>query len=88
MTLGASVTSRYWSAVKRNDCAGALAVIREVDAPWFDHVMTYRGGFDAAMHGAMELQGLCGRWRRPPYCSLSDAEMERLSETHQKLGVS
>jgi hypothetical protein len=41
--------------------------------------MTYTGGFDAAMHGAMELLGLCGRWRRKPYYSLSDAEMDRLS---------
>jgi 4-hydroxy-tetrahydrodipicolinate synthase len=87
MTLGAKVMTRYWSAVKGNDRAAALKVIREVDAPWFDHVMTYQGGFDAAMHGAMELQGLCGRWRRPPYHSLTDSQMEHLNEFQKKIGL-
>jgi len=85
-TLNPAIASRYWSAVKQDDRDGALAVIRDVDAPFFDHVMTYTGGFDAAMHGAMELLGLCGRWRRKPYYSLSDAEMERLGEFQNKIG--
>jgi len=78
-TLNSAITSRYWSAVKRNDRDGALAIVRGIDAPFFDHVMTYTGGFDAAMHGMMELAGLCGRWRRKPYYSLSDTEMEKLA---------
>jgi len=36
-------------------------------------------GFDAALHGVMELAGLAKRWRRPPFTSLDDAEMEKLS---------
>jgi len=78
-TLNPAITVRYWSAVKRDDREGALAIVRNIDAPFFDHVMTYTGGFDAAMHGMMELAGLCQRWRRKPYYSLSDAEMERLA---------
>jgi hypothetical protein len=29
-------------------------------------------------HGAQEIFGIAGRWRRGPYHSLSDAEMEQL----------
>ncbi len=29
-------------------------------------------------HGAQEVFGIAERWRRPPYLSLTDPEMERL----------
>jgi len=29
-------------------------------------------------HGAQEVFGIAKRWRRPPYASLTDEEMERL----------
>jgi 4-hydroxy-tetrahydrodipicolinate synthase len=79
-TLHPAVTAKYWSAIERGDRDTALAVVREIDAPYFDHLMTYTGGFDAGMHGMMELAGLCGRWRRKPYYSLSDEEMEKLAD--------
>ncbi len=44
----------------------------------FDAIMDPRGGFDAGIHGIMELCGLCKRWRRAPYVSLSDGEVEAL----------
>lgn len=84
-TLNPTITSRYWSAVKRGDRDAALAIVRDIDAPFFEHVMTYSGGFDAAMHGMMELAGLCGRWRRRPYYTLSDGEMEKLAGFHQSM---
>jgi four helix bundle protein len=34
------------------------------------------GGFDASLHGMREMYGLGTRWRRKPYYSLSDADME------------
>ncbi|MBI4025349.1 MAG: hypothetical protein HY360_10250 [Verrucomicrobia bacterium] len=35
-------------------------------------------GLIASMHGLFELAGIAGRWRRPPYHSLTDPEMTRL----------
>ncbi len=87
LTLCPGVAHKYWSAAKQNDRHGALAIIRDIDVPWFDHVMSYQGGFDSAMHGTMELTGLCGRWRRPPYYSLSDAEIERLADFQKRIRV-
>jgi len=54
----------------------------------FDLIMKSPGGFDAAIHGILELKGLAQRWRRPPYYSLSDPEMEKLSDALEKNGWS
>lgn len=78
MTFKPDIAHRYWNAIVTQDWGGARAIVRDVDVPLFDHVMGYPGGFDAAMHGIMELYGICGRWRRPPYHSLTDAELEKL----------
>ena len=45
------------------------------------------GGFDAGIHGVLELAGICGRWRRPPYYSLSDAELEKLETELRNKGI-
>jgi hypothetical protein len=39
-----------------------------------------RRGFDTGIHGALEIFGVCQRWRRLPYYSLSNAEMEKLAD--------
>jgi len=80
ITFAPEIAHRYWSAVQGGDIAAAVRIIRDQDLPYFQHAMASQGGFDAVIHGAMELAGICGRWRRPPYYSLSDGEMERLAE--------
>ncbi len=37
--------------------------------------------------GVFELAGICKRWRKPPYYSLADEEMEMLNEELIKLGI-
>jgi len=46
--------------------------------PLFDYIKGFKGSFDAAMHGILELYGIASRYRRPPYHSLTDAQMEEL----------
>ena len=79
-TLAPEISRRYWAAIQAGDLETARRIVREIDAPVFDHIVRYAGGFDASIHGMMELAGLCGRWRRPPYHSLTDAEMDQLRE--------
>jgi len=69
---------RYWNAVEAGDLKAAVAVIRDYDMPLFDHILGYEGSFDAAMHGILELFGVAQRYRRPPYHTLTDEQMERL----------
>jgi len=69
----------YWRAIQAKDLATAVRIIRDCDNPFFDFIIGMPGSFDAAMHGVLELHGIAGRWRRKPYYSLSDAEMEKLA---------
>ena len=79
LTFKPEVAHRYWNAWQSGNLKESVGVIRDIDMPFFDFIAGFTGGFDAAMHGVLELYGLAGRWRPRPYHSLSDAEMERLA---------
>lgn len=87
LTFAPAITYRYWDAIEVGDMAAAAEVIRRCDMPWFDHARSIEGGFDAAIHGAMELAGICARWRRAPYHSLSDRQMEQLADTMREISA-
>ena len=74
------ISYRYWQAVQTGDWAAARAVVRDYDIPLFDTFAALPGGVDAGIHGALELFGICERWRRPPYYSLNDEEMELVAD--------
>ncbi len=76
-TYRPDVANRYWDAMKTNNLAEAREIVRSIDQPFFEHIMAYSGGFDACMHALAEIRGFAGRWRRAPYHSLTDEEMER-----------
>ena len=87
LTFAPEITWKYWNAVQEKDLEAARAVIRDYDMPFFDFLPTFTGGWNAAVHGTLELFGVCGRWRRPPYYSLEDTEMERLAEFFRDKGL-
>lgn len=78
LTFRPDIAHRYWNAWREGRLAEAVAVVRDIDMPFFDFITAHRGGFDAALHGILETHGLAERWRPLPYASLDDAEMERL----------
>lgn len=78
LTFKPEVAHRYWAAIQGGDLSAAAAIVRDVDMPFFDLICGMTGGFDAGIHGVMEIFGLCGRWRPRPYHSLTDVEMEDL----------
>lgn len=78
MNFKPDISHRYWHAVQANDRDDALAVMKGIELPLEDFCATFPGGRDAAIHGLMELFDVCPRWRRLPYHSLTDAEMDRL----------
>jgi len=87
VTFKPEIARRYWAALERADLEGAVGVIRDYDLPFFKAVSECRGGFDAGIHGVLELAGICGRWRRPPYHSLTDEELERLAAALKEAGI-
>ncbi len=80
MTFKPEIAWRYWRAIQAEDLPAARAVIRDYDIPLFDYITKSEGSFDAAMHGIYELFGLAKRYRRPPYHSLTDAQMRDLAD--------
>ena len=81
------VVHRYWKAIEEEDLDEARAVIRDVDMPYFDQLMKLPSGWNAGMHGTLELFGMAGRWRRKPYCTITDAEMEDLKAFFSGIGL-
>lgn len=73
------IAHRYWEAIRAKDISAAAAIIRDYDMPLFDFISKMQGGFDAAIHGIFECFGIARRWRRQPYYSLNDEEMETLT---------
>lgn len=85
ITFKPEVTHNYWDAIEAQDLGKARAVIKNYDMPLFDFLDSLQGGCDAGLHGVTELFGLCKRWRRKPYYSLNDEEMERLKDFLKRL---
>ena len=79
------VAQAYWRAIQANDLAAAASIIEAYDVPWFDLAFTLDGNFDAMFHASQEVFGIGGRWRRAPYHSLTDAEMERVRAMYAAL---
>ncbi len=80
VTFAPQITQAYWKAVQAGELGAAAGVIRDYDMPYFDYVLKVEGSFDAALHGTYELFGLAQRWRRPPYHTLTDEQMDELSQ--------
>ena len=81
------IAHRYWAAIGSGSLAAAAAIINQYDMPLFDYTGGLRGGFDAGLHGALELFGVAQRWRRKPYHSLTDEEMEGLADFFRGLDL-
>jgi 4-hydroxy-tetrahydrodipicolinate synthase len=77
----------YWNAVTGGDFKTAAAIIEKYDMPLFEILHRCPGGFDAGIHAWGELCGIYKRWRRPPYHSLTDTEMESLAESLRAIAV-
>ena len=86
VSFHAPVTRQYWDAVGRSDWTAAAKIIAEHDWPFFEYIGGLTGGFDAGMHGLLELTGIAGRWRRKPFYSLKDQELEGLKAFCQSHG--
>ncbi len=77
----------YWRAAQDKDL-DTMRTLVQLEMDFFDYLAKCTGGWNAGMHGVLELAGLGSRWRRPPNYSLSDEEMEALSIFLNNKGLS
>jgi dihydrodipicolinate synthase/N-acetylneuraminate lyase len=76
------IAVRFWEAVKRGDYPAETEIIKKFDHPFIQN-------FSAPFwHATLEYFGVAGRYLRPPQKSYSDAEMGKVKEFYDKLGVS
>lgn len=87
MKFKPDIAHQFWKAIKAKDMLKVRGIIATYEIPWFDFIASLPGGFDAGIHGTMELFGICQRWRRKPYHSLTDQEMEKLADLFRNLGL-
>ncbi len=71
------VAWKYWNAIEQNDIPAAVEVINKYDMPFFEMILGMKGSFDTGIHAALEVFGLAGRWRRKPYYSAGETELEQ-----------
>ena len=87
MALKPEVARDYRTAIQQGCLSDAVRIVREMDVPLFDMLLPLSGGFDAGIHGAMELFGIAKRWRRAPYYNLDDTEMASLRDFFNEHGL-
>mgnify|MGYP000467570707 CR=1 FL=1 len=78
MRFKPEIAHRYWAAIQAANIDEAAAIVNTYDIPFINFVASLGVDFDAVIHGAMELHGVAPRWRRLPYNSLNDEQMEKL----------
>ena len=74
------VAHAFFRAVQANDSVAMRMIIRDHDIPLWEFLADCEGSADAALHGLLELKGLAQRWRRKPYHSLNNEQMDQLSD--------
>ena len=87
ITFKPEIAHAYWQAISANNLPEARRIIRDYDFPFFELVMGLPGGFNAGIQAMLELKGIAQRWRRKPYHSLSDQELEVFAHGLRKIGL-
>lgn len=73
------VSNAFWAAYTSGDRNKAIALVEKYDIALFADLIGKNGmDFSAAIQGMYETAGVGSRWRRFPYSSLTDAQMEKL----------
>jgi len=78
--LNPKVAHDFFGAIKAGDLDAVRTSITDHDIPLGDFIYECEGGGDAAMHGILELKGLAQRWRRKPYHSFTNEQMEQFGD--------
>ena len=80
------VSNAFWQAYTSGDMKEAIALVEKYDIALFVDFIAKNGlDFSAVIQGMYETAGVGSRWRRFPYSSLTDAQMEKLKAfVHEK----
>lgn len=79
------IDHQYWEAVQSRDFKKATSLISKYEIPLLVDLPKQFGMLhcSALLHASFEIFGMAQRWRREPYYSLNDEEMERLKDFYK-----
>lgn len=81
------LSNRWWNAYHSGDVKTAVEMVERYDSAFFALAAANGMHFSAAIQGMYEIAGLGSRWRRAPYSSLTDAQMEILRQFLAERGL-
>lgn len=81
------VSNAFWQSYSEGKYKEAMDVIEKYEFPLLKFWQADGKQFDATIHGMYEIAGLGQRYRRAPYSSLNDCQMEQVREFLQKLNL-
>ena len=82
-----SVSNAFWKCHSEGNREKAMEIIEKYEMPLINFWQSGGKNFDATIHGMYEAAGLGKRWRRTPYSSLTDSQMEDVREFLEKLNL-
>ncbi len=83
-----SVAHKYWDAIQKDNIKAAVDIIQKYDMPFFDELVLKTGlDFDATIHASMEVFGVAPRWRRIPYRSADEKQMDMIRSFYSEKGL-
>lgn len=74
------IANDFRNFMKKNKLDEGMTLIKDYEVPLFEILRSMNGGFDAGIHGMLEILGIGKRYRRAPYHTLTDKEIEPLRD--------
>ena len=87
ISIKPEIAHGYWAAITKNHLPEARRIIKDYDYPFFELIMALPGGFNAGIQATLELKKIAQRWRRKPYYSLNDKELESFGDALRRLKI-
>lgn len=82
------IAATFWKTYTSGNRQQAIALVEKYDISLFDDFIKKNGlDFSAVIQGMYETAGVGSRWRRFPYSSLNDRQMELLKDFLGSLGL-
>ena len=82
------ISGRFWSAYTGGNMREAISLVERYDIALFAEFIAKNGmDFSAVIQGMYETAGVGSRWRRFPYSSLNDEQMDKLKSFVSERGL-
>lgn len=79
MSIRPSVAMEFWQHIKAGNYERCMEIVKKIEIPFMIDLCEEIGlDNDGTLHAAMEVFGVCGRWRRNPYQNATEDQMEKV----------